>query len=99
MGAALPLTSETGYAVPAALDRPHAPIASAATSGNVASALSAISAAGAAAAAGATNLAMSRFLDELGPYLARPMTVHQREILAEALIDLVDARIAAAQLD
>jgi hypothetical protein len=99
MGAALPLAGETDYAVDVTLDVPAAPIAAAATSGTVASALSAISAAGAATAAAATNLAMGRFLDELSPHLARPMTMHQREVLAESLIELVDARIAAARLD
>lgn len=98
MGAALPLAGETDYAVDLALDVPASPIAAAATSGTVASALSAISAAGAATAAAATYLATSRFLDELSPYLARPMTTYQREVLAETLIELVDARIAAAQL-
>lgn len=97
MGAALPLVGEAGYPAPA--DASTAPIAAAASGGNVASALSAMSAVGAAAVATATNRAVAQFLDELTPYLARPMTTHQREVLAETLVDLVDARVAAAQLD
>lgn len=99
MGAALPVADEMGYATP--LDVRATPIASGASAHTVASALSAISASGAATvatAATATNVAMSRLLDELTPFLARPLTVHQRDVLADAMIDLIDARVAAAQL-
>lgn len=96
MGAALPVAGEMGYAAP--LDVRATPIASAASGQTVASALSAISASGAAAAATATTASMTRLLDELVPYLARPLTLHQRDLLADALIDLIDARVAATQL-
>jgi hypothetical protein len=74
------------------------PIVSGSARSGVATALSAISAAAGAAAASETQAAIDDLFDELAPLLTRPITMHQRDVLGARLVDLIDARVAAALL-
>lgn len=72
------------------------PVAAAA---NRASVLAALSAAEAAKTAAYLTPEIDHLIDELVRVFALPVTVYQRETLAEALTHVIDARIAAAHSD
>ncbi|HEX4727458.1 MAG TPA: hypothetical protein VH298_06650 [Jatrophihabitans sp.] len=65
----------------------------ASATGSAASALAAITAAQAARDAALPPAELASFLDELSGLISKPITVHHREKLTEALVQAIDARI------